>query len=227
MLSFYAVFAFFAVRVLTTKNAKSTKKDEGIDESRRNIERRTGKSERPMRRYPFRCILLGLLVAVVQACNHEPTSRPNVAGSARFKEQVHRAIGLLQQRDLIAYQVVTNNIGLIKEGDHSGMWAYTTPPVYVMSDVTAFYSVTWCAATIAHDSFHSKLYHDYQRSHPGAVPDSVWEGRTAELQCMTYQIDVMRKIGATDGEISYALTVASGDYVTNADSWLEYSNRSW
>lgn len=180
-----------------------------------------------MKARPFRRALLCLLVAVLQACDREPVATPDVAGSGRFKDQVHRAIVLLQQQDLAAYEVLTNNVGRINESERSGMRAYATPPVYEMSDSTAFYSVTWCAATIAHDSFHSKLYHDYQRDHPGPVPNSVWVGRAAEQQCMKYQLEVMAKIGASEYEVSYAKTQADGHYVTNGESWQEYSKRKW
>jgi len=152
---------------------------------------------------------------------------PEVAGSERFKGQVREAMALLQQQDSAAYGVVTNNVGRIQEGGRSGMQADATPPVYVMSETTALHSLTWCAATIAHDSFHSKLYHDYQRAHPGPVPDSIWVGRGAERQCMEYQLEVMHRIGASEWEISYARTQADGHFVTNAESWQEYSKRKW
>jgi len=46
--------------------------------------------------------------------------------------------------------------------DHSGMWAYKRP-----ADLECRYHhflfTDWCLATIAHDSFHSKLYHDYKK----------------------------------------------------------------
>ena len=136
-------------------------------------------------------------------------------------------MALLQERDPAAYEVVTNNVGRIEEGQPSGMWAEAKPPVYVMSDLTASYSVTWCAATIAHDSFHSKLFHDYQKTHRGLVPDSVWKGTAAEQQCMKHQIDVMRKLGASEHELSHAIAESDGHYVTNAGSWQEYKNRNW
>jgi len=175
----------------------------------------------------FRNLLPCLLLVLVPACKCGPTSDLEIEGSGRFKAQVRQALVLLQQQDLAAYEILTNNVGRIQEGEPSGMQAYATPPVYVMSDVTAFYSLTWCAATIAHDSFHSKLYHDYQRTNPGLVPDSVWMGRAAEQKCMSYQIEAMRKLGSPEHEISYARTQADGHYVTDAQSWQEYRNRNW
>ena len=134
---------------------------------------------------------------------------------------------LLKVRDSDAYAIVTNYVGRIQEGEHSGMWAYNTPPTYEMTDATAFYSLTWCAATIAHDSLHSKLYHDYQRVHGGKVPDDVWIGRTAEQQCMKHQLTVMNHIGATKWETDYAKNMADGHYVKDNETWGDYNNRKW
>jgi hypothetical protein len=107
------------------------------------------------------------------------------------------------------------------------MWAYRTPPTFEMSDRTAFYSVTWAAATIAHDSFHSKLYHDYRKAHGGSVPDAVWTGTAAEQQCMQHQLEVMARIGATQWEIGHAKRQAGGHYVKDGETWNEYQQRKW
>lgn len=175
----------------------------------------------------FSCALVCVLGMTLGGCHRESISVPEVVGSERFKEEVHRAIVLLQERDLAAYAILTNNVGRIKESQRSGMWAYATPPVYEMSDATAFHSVTWCAATIAHDSYHSKLYHGYRSAHSGPVPDAAWTGAAAEQECMKHQLEVMHRIGASDWEIHYARTLADGHYVTNAASWQEYENRKW
>ena len=124
-------------------------------------------------------------------------AEPEIVGSARFTDQVQRAVLLLKTRDTNAYALVTNYVGRIEEGKRSGMWAYKIPPTYEMSDASAFYSVTWCAAVVAHDAFHSKLYRDYRKDHSDPVPDSVWTGTAAEQQCMKFQLSVMGHIGAS------------------------------
>jgi hypothetical protein len=176
----------------------------------------------------FICLLPCLLaLAFSQACNRARDSEPEIMGSVRFSEQVHQAMLLLKTRDVDAYAIVTNSIGRIQEGEHSGMWAYKTPPTYEMSDSTAFYSLTWCAATIAHDSFHSKLYHDYQKVHGWQVPDAIWTGIAAEQQCMKHQLEVMKHIGATQWEINYAKTQADGHYVKDNETWQDYEKGKW
>jgi hypothetical protein len=152
---------------------------------------------------------------------------PEIIGSMQYSNQVRQALLLLEARDTNAYAIVTNYIGQIKEGEHSGMEAYLTPPVYEMSDRTAFYSLTWCAATIAHDSFHSKLYHDYQKAHGDPVPDEIWTGRAAEQKCMKHQLAVMECIGATQNEMDWAKKQADGHYVKDNENWSDFNNRKW
>jgi hypothetical protein len=91
----------------------------------------------------------------------------------------------------------------------------------------AYYSVTWCASTIAHDSFHSKLYHDYQKTHFGLVPPEAWTGVAAEQQCMKHQLSVMEQIRAPKLEIDHAKQQADGHYVKDKENWEDYQKRSW
>lgn len=96
-----------------------------------------------------------------------------------------------------------------------------------MSDVTAYYSITWCAAAIAHDAFHSKLYHDHRTVHGGSVPDAAWTGKDAEQQCMKHQLAVMARIGATQWEIDYAKKQSDGHYVKDKETWQDLPKRKW
>jgi hypothetical protein len=172
-------------------------------------------------------LLVLLALPLLRTCDYAHTSEPEVVGSTQFINQVRQALLLLKTRDADAYAIVTKYVGRIEEGKRSGMWAYKTPPTYEMSDSTAFYSVTWCAATIAHDSFHSKLYHDYQTAHSEAVPDEIWTGTSAEQQCMKHQLAVMKRIGTTQFEIDYAQTQADGHYVKDHETWEDYEKRNW
>jgi len=178
----------------------------------------------------FVCIpvlLLALALSQFCDCACARASEPEVVGSERFSKQVRQALLLLRTRDADAYAVVTTYIGRIQQAKRSGMWAYRTPPTYEMSDATALHSVTWAAATIAHDSFHSKLYHDYRRAHGGPVPDAVWTGTAAEQQCMEHQLAVMKRIGATRSETDYAVKQMDGHYTKDGETWDEYGKRQW
>lgn len=152
---------------------------------------------------------------------------PEIVGSPPFSNQVYQALLLLRRRDLAAYKIVANYVGRIQQGERSGMWAYQTPPTYEMSTNTAFYSLTWCAATIAHDSLHSKQYRDCQTATHKPALDSAWTGRAAERQCMKHQLRVMERIGAPKRELDYARQQADGHYAKDNESWQDYTNRNW
>jgi hypothetical protein len=144
---------------------------------------------------------------------------PEIVGSTLFCNQVRLAFQLLNRKDPNAYSIATNYIVQVREGPRSEMLAYKDPPTFQLSDVTAFYSLSWCAAAIAHDSFHSKLYHDYKTLHPGHVPDVVWTGMASERLCMAHQISVMRRIGAPDHELEHAQKQAGGEYKMGTKAW--------
>jgi hypothetical protein len=129
-----------------------------------------------------------------------------IQGTASFVKQVVTALTLLKTKSPGAYHLVTAHIGLIKQARHTGMAADATPPTFALNGRTAFYSVTWCAASIAHDACHAKLYHDYRKRHPGhaRVPEAVWTGEAVERRCLRHQRRVLQDLGAAGEEIRWA-----------------------
>jgi hypothetical protein len=174
-----------------------------------------------------RIFALAAVVLVVSGCRSPGTSNTRrfdslaIRGTARFDEQVERALALLKTKSPLAYAVAANYVGIIQPGEHSGMRATQNPPVFELNERSAFHSVTWCAGVIAHDSFHSKLYHDHKNTHRGSVPRQVWTGHEAEMKCLEHQLQVLKEIGAPDGEIGYCQTLKP-DY---AD--VPYRKRNW
>ena len=155
---------------------------------------------------------------------------PQIVGSDRFANQLEKALTLIKQQAPEAHQLIQENVGIIKQGKRSGMWAYKTPPVYEMADPTTFYSVTWCAGTIAHDALHSKLYHDYLAAHGEPVPDKVWTGRDAEIKCISFQLEILRRIGAPRHEVDYCAKLNGEHYDIDRDGkyeWEDYFKRNW
>jgi hypothetical protein len=144
-----------------------------------------------------------------------------IQGTPRFQQQVEEALTLLRAKSPGAYSIVTNRVGVIREAEHSGMRAEQNPPVFELNDRSAFYSVTWCAGVIAHDSFHSQLYHGYKETHAAKVPAAVWTGHEAEAKCLEHQVRVLTELGAPPGELNYcrSLTPAYAD--------VPYSKRNW
>ena len=75
------------------------------------------------------------------------------------------------------------------------MRTYAARPTFDLGTETAYHSVTWCAGAIAHDAYHSKLYHDYRDAYGEPVPDDAWCGQAKELTCNEFQLRVLREIG--------------------------------
>ena len=154
-----------------------------------------------------------------------------IKGNAEFVVQTRAALTLLEQKDLDAFRKIQTYVGIIEQGEHSGMWAWELPPRYEVGDVTAFYSVTWYASTIAHDATHSELYAQYQSAHPGEpVPEEAYGGVDIERFCIGYQLEVAKRIGAPQSEIDYlsSLDGTHCDVDNDGDcDWDDYQNRNW
>ena len=168
------------------------------------------------------CLLLLTCSPVLQAVE--------VTGTPGFIKQVEGCLSLLSAKAGDEYEFINDHIGIISQNDRSGMRAWEKPPRYQMSDKTAFYSLTWCAGTIAHDAYHSYLYRKHSPA-DGARPDyEKWAGFAAERQCIDFQISVMNKIGASDHEIDYLKSLDGTHGDVNGDGKLDekdYQQRNW
>ncbi|CAG1013010.1 hypothetical protein ANAEL_04575 [Anaerolineales bacterium] len=154
-----------------------------------------------------------------------------IRGEDQFVAQTIAALTLLEQKAPDTFQKIQTYVGIIEQGEHSGMWAWEVPPRYEVGDSTAFFSITWYASTIAHDATHSELYTQYQIAHPGEpVPDSAFGGVEIERFCIGYQLEVARRIGAPQSEIDYlsSLDGTHCDLDNDGDcDWEDYQNRNW
>jgi hypothetical protein len=154
-----------------------------------------------------------------------------IKGNSEFVAQTGAALTLLEQKAPDAFEKVQTYVGIIEQGQHSGMWAWEQPPRYEVGDTTAFFSVSWYASTIAHDATHSELYAQYQAAHPGEpVPDDAYGGVEIERFCIGYQLEVARRIGAPQSEIDYLSTLDGTHCDVDHDGdcdWDDYQNRNW
>lgn len=154
-----------------------------------------------------------------------------VVGSMDFITQTCSALALLEQKDNAAFHKVQTYVGIIEQGEHSGMWSWETPPRYEVGDATAFSSLTWYASTIAHDATHAELYIEYQLAHPGeSVPEDVYSSVDIERFCNAYQREVLARLGAPQNEIDYvaALDGTHCDVDQDGDcDMTDYQQRNW
>lgn len=147
-----------------------------------------------------------------------------IEGTPKFEDQVEQALGLLKAKSSAGYATVTNYVGIVREHRHSGMDVRHKPPVFELNGKSAYYSVSWCAGVIAHDSFHSKLYFDYKKQHPRAlwIPNGAYGGERAERACLEHQFAVLKDIGAPANEMDWCR-----QSVTNRYWQIKYRNRNW
>ncbi len=163
----------------------------------------------------------------------EPTTYGGIKieGNQAFIDQTRAALALLESLAPDAFLKTQKYVGLIQQGQHSGMWAWEEPPRYEVGDPTAFYSVTWYASTIAHDATHSELYHQYEAAHPGEpVPDDAWGGIEIERFCIGYQLNVAQRIGAPASELEYLASLDGTHCDVDGDNdcdWDDYYQRDW
>ena len=130
-----------------------------------------------------------------------------------FLKDVDAALRLLRDRVPSEYRDIKKFVGRIQEVDswhHGGMVPWKRPPTFLMDRGTASRSVTWAAGAIAHESCHSRLWHEYSKRHGTIdVPRAAWGGQANELRCIRYQVEVMKRLGAPVREIE-ALERADG-----------------
>jgi hypothetical protein len=154
-----------------------------------------------------------------------------INGNSEFVTQTRAALTLLEQKAPGAFKKIQTYIGIIEQGEHSGMWAWENPPLYEVGDATAFFSVTWYASTIAHDATHSELFAQYQAAHPNQpVPENAYGGVEIERFCIGYQLEVSKLIEAPQSEIDYLSTLDGTHCDIDHDGdcdWDDYRNRNW
>jgi hypothetical protein len=75
-----------------------------------------------------------------------------VEGTSKYIKHVQRCLDLLASKSKEEYIFVELYVGVISQHGKSGMRAWENPPRYQMGDLTAYYSHTWCAGSIAHDA---------------------------------------------------------------------------
>jgi hypothetical protein len=83
---------------------------------------------------------------------------------------------------------------------------------------------------VAHDTYHSKLYHEYLDTHDGPVPDEAWRGKAKELECIQFQARVLKDISAPDYETDYVSKADGSHFDVDGDgkeTGNDYVKRDW
>jgi hypothetical protein len=150
-------------------------------------------------------LLPARLQQTVQAQNAlETVEGLEVTGSPEFIVKTKEALDSLKHAK--CFKVVKQYIAVIKESETSGMEAWLVKPSYGVGKRTWQAGAVWYASTIAHDAFHSKLYHDAKDKLKGKEPsDTAWTGKEAEKKCLRFQADALRQMRAEKRQIDYVI----------------------
>jgi len=144
-----------------------------------------------------------------------------IKGSKRFQRQVHEALDLLMRKDPEDYLIVTQNLQVIKQGEHSGTRVGEMPPTLYLTEKTALHSLTWCAGDIVHDAYHHQLHRDYVAHQGPSVPVEVYSEKRAEQKCNAQQAVALKRLAAPAFEQTW-LKMQDGSHYT-----VPYSNQNW
>lgn len=145
-----------------------------------------------------------------------------IEGSSGFTSETNKALNLLKNSS--EYPAITQYLDRIKEYDKSGMNVYSDVPTFQVGQPTWNSSTMWYAGTIAHDSYHSKLYFEAKEANGGNEPNrSTWTGKEAEQKCLAFQMKVLQQMGADNDTIDQVRQELSNP--TYQD--IPYENRTW
>ena len=133
--------------------------------------------------------------------------------------QTVHALDLLDTKAHEDFLLVTKYIGIIECRDvWSAMYPGEDTPRFRVGKVTRNSGTMWYAGAIAHDSCHSRQYHDYEKTHPEkAVPVEIYTGEASENDCIRYQFGVLEKMGAPKKML---------DYVANSSSLRHWESKN-
>lgn len=150
-----------------------------------------------------------------------------VEGDENFLERTKEALEMLA--GLPEFSQIKSFIGLIRQAERSGMRAYDKIPTYEVADPTSSHSTLWYASTIAHDGFHSLLYHQGKEKLKGREPDAdLWTGTQAEKQCLGFQLKVLEQLTTEKYLLDYIREhMKDPKYQGDNRSWEDYLKRNW
>lgn len=149
-----------------------------------------------------------------------------IEGGDEFISRTTEALTLLAGS--MSFGDVKKYMGRIKESERSGMRAYDKPPTYEVAEATSKSNVVWYASTIAHDTYHSKLYHSAGLL-DGKAPDEAWMGATAEAACNEFQKKVLQELREKNpSTVDHYLKYLQGIIDNKTDYYSgDYEKRNW
>jgi hypothetical protein len=143
-------------------------------------------------------------------------------GSKEFIEITKEALNLIKEKDPMDFKVLVKNIKLIEE--HRENWySYFCfekgIPIARINKKTYTHNLEWYACGLVHEAYHSKQYHDALLD--GEDPMKACSGYSAEMYCLTKQIECMKLIGASEEDLAWAISCYDKRW------WEEYKTQTY
>ena len=152
-----------------------------------------------------------------------------ISGSAEFLLRTKEALDLLKPTPF--FGEIQRYIAVINEGRRSGMRADAEQPTFVVGRPTWKHSALWYAGAIAHDSYHSKLYHEARASMGKTPPADCWTGSEAESKCLAFQLEAVETLGAAQDMVAYVRELEKNPTYQGHHrgwrGWRDYLTRWW
>jgi hypothetical protein len=153
-----------------------------------------------------------------------------VWGDIEFQVRTRESLFLLAQARSL--ELIQPHIAVIQQARRSGMKAWTGRPTFMVGSATWQHSSLWYAGAIAHDAYHSKLYHEAKQALGGAEPDAhAWTGADAEKECLVFQRQVLQELNADSKTLVYLEDLARNPTYQGRSrgwgGWLDYRKRWW
>ena len=133
-----------------------------------------------------------------------------IIGTDDFIKKTEEALTLLKEKSPDHYTIVTNYLSVIQFSEKTGVTA--SSKISKIGFKIFKLPLQWYAAGLAHESYHSKLYHDYRQKFGLPVPNDVYSGRKAEDACLDVQKDCAKNLGAHISYIKYLEDMKKVDY---------------
>lgn len=130
-----------------------------------------------------------------------------LSGSKEFIDRTREALNLLREKDFMSYKVVIKYLGAIVENKIDIGFSYFDPfkeiPTAFMTKVSCMHDIKWYAGVLLHEAYHSKLFNDAIMDEKN--PFEEYRGYSAEMFCLTKQIECLKRIDANKDDILLAI----------------------
>lgn len=146
------------------------------------------------------------------------------------KDFVHcskEALSLLLSKSE-SFHTVKSYLGRIEQGKTSTIHVNTDVPTFEVNERTWRHSVIWYAGAIAHDTYHSYLYHIHKIKNIGNEPhpDS-WRGSNAESICLDFQLKVLIELEAPESILEYIKRIKKDPNYRGSPYWSSAQDQDW